>query len=67
MIPQNAHIRAMIRQVQPKPTLSGKLARRMGQTTDPTDDPVLITPLFRQIHARLRIDERTHKARPRRR
>jgi hypothetical protein len=38
----------MIRQVQPKPTRSGRLARRIGQTTDPTDEPVLITPLFCQ-------------------
>lgn len=50
MIPQNRQMRAMIRHVQPKPTLSGRFARRMGQTTDPTDEPVLITPLFRQPH-----------------
>jgi hypothetical protein len=40
----------MIRHVQPKPTLSGRLARRIGQTTDPTDEPVLITPLICQLH-----------------
>jgi hypothetical protein len=38
----------MIRQVQPKPTRSGRFARRIGQTTEPTDEPVLITPLLRQ-------------------
>ena len=47
MTPQIPQRRAMIRQVQPKPTLSGKLARRIGQTTEPTDEPVLITPLLR--------------------
>jgi hypothetical protein len=48
MTPQIPQRRAMIRQVQPKPTRSGRLARRIGQTTDPTDEPVLITPLFCQ-------------------
>jgi hypothetical protein len=43
------HRSAMIRHVHPKPILSGKLARRMGQTTDPTDEPVLITPLSHQL------------------
>jgi hypothetical protein len=48
MIPQIPQRRAMIRQVQPKPTRSGRLARRIGQTTEPTDEPVLITPLLYQ-------------------
>jgi hypothetical protein len=50
MIPQIPQRRAMIRQVKPKPTLSGRLARRIGQTTEPTDEPVLITPLLCHLH-----------------
>jgi hypothetical protein len=57
MTPQIPQRRAMIRQVQPKPTLSGRLARRIGQTTDPTDEPVLITPLYRQSYTEIWRDE----------
>jgi hypothetical protein len=45
MTPQIPQRRPLILLVQPKPTLSGRLARRIGQTTEPTDEPVLITPL----------------------
>jgi hypothetical protein len=59
MIPQIPQRRAMIRHVQPKPTLSGRLARRIGQTTDPTDEPVLITPLLCQTYLTIRWKELT--------
>jgi hypothetical protein len=61
MTPQIPQRRAMIRQVQPKPTRSGRLARRIGQTTDPTDEPVLITPLDDQSCLKIWRDEELTK------
>jgi len=48
MIPQKRQMRAMTLHVQPKPIRAGRLARRIGQTTDPRDEPVLIRPLVGQ-------------------
>jgi hypothetical protein len=48
MIPQKRQMRAMTLQVQPKPIRAGRLARRIGQTTDPRDEPVLMRPLIGQ-------------------
>lgn len=43
--PQTLAMRASTLQVQPKPTLGGKLAITNGHTIDPMEDPQLVMPL----------------------